>query len=140
MNKTIFFSIANPFILRNFLVVPEAAPYLLLKKGVRVVVLVPRQAYDRVQKDFGDRGFVIEPVSVNWKKNMPQRAYTFFSTYLNMTDLQKLLARCGTRNDIPVAGGKSFLYPAKLTVANTLGRWSWFRNAFIASVDPLVYR
>jgi len=139
-HRTIFFSVSNPFILRNFLVVPDAAPYRLLRKGIRVIVLVPRQAHDRVQKDFGDRGFIIEPIFVNWKKNVPQRAYTFFSSYLNMTDHQRLLAWCGIRNDIPVAGGKKFLYPAKLAVANTLGKWDWFRNTCIAALDPLVYR
>ena len=28
----------------------------------------------------------------------------------------------------------------KLIIANTLGKWSWFKNTFIAKIDPIVYR
>jgi len=137
--KTVFLSVSNPLIVRNFFLIPGGVVSLLKEQGIRLIVLVPLPAEEQMKKDFGSTEVIIEPISVNWKRTFLQRIHTFFSTYLIFTETQQLLAKYGTRADIEAAGGKSFLYPFKFAISRTLGRWGWFKNVLMSKVSLMVY-
>lgn len=139
-SKILFFSIPSPIMMRNYILAPNSVLSYLKNTGMKIVILVPESAYEQVRKDFEKENVVVESIQVDWKKKPLERFYAFIATYLVFTEMQRLLAKYGTRPDIPAAGGFSFLYPIKWLIANTLGKWRWFKNDVMARLDPLVYR
>lgn len=139
--KIIFIPVFSPIIIRNFFLIPGSVFDILNKKGVKIVMFVPQQLYERAKKDFEkEKNVIVEPVKINWKMNFPQKIYNFTATYLNFTEGARLFAKLGIRIDRPVAGGKNYLYPLKVLISKTLGKSKWFRIKLMPEIDNLVYK
>lgn len=136
--KTLFINISSPIAIRNFFLVPSGVLDLLKKQNVRIIILITKQAYKEVQKDFAGDNVIVEPVEVSWKKTYFQQVVTFFTTYLNLTDLARLAALMEVRIDIEPKG--RLLYPLKVFIANTFGKVSVIRTRFAPWLESLAYR
>src|SRR3989344_1436623 len=141
--KTIFMSISAPQIMRSMLMLPESVLKRLVDTGARVVLLVPELAYAKMREDFESERVTIEPIVVELRiKKFSKKLYNFLTTYLIFTEGARLFAWHGIRLDKPVAGGKKWrlLYPIKLLISATLGRWRWFKLTLMPRIGLLVYR
>lgn len=139
--KTVFISVSTPILIRNFLLVPGGLLDALKKiADLRIVLVVVKDAALVVEKDFGSENVVIESVSVSWKKTLLERVGTFFTTYLNLTELAWLEATMGVRIDVPASGGKTHLLPFKKLIAKTFGKSRWIRTKLAPKIDDLAHR
>jgi len=138
--KTLFLSITTPIIIRNLFLIPGGVLAELKKeKDLRIVILVIREAYFEVKKNFEDTNIIVEPVSVNWKKTHLQKAGTFFTTYLNYTPLARLEATMGVRIDRPASGGRKYLNPLKSFISVTFGKSFFIRTKIAPFLDYHLY-
>ena len=122
---------------------PESVLKRLVDTGARVVLLVPELAYAKMREDFESERVTIEPIVVELRiKKFSKKLYNFLATYLIFTEGARLFAWHGIRLDKPVAGGKygRLLYPIKLLISATLGRWRWFKLTLMPRIGLLVYR
>ncbi len=140
-HQTLFMTVFAPQIVKNFLLFPDGVLAQLKKHGMRIVLLVPTVSYEKMKEDFEDEHVHIEPVAVTWKhKNIFETIYFFFATHLIFTEGGRLFASMGVRLDKPVAGGKRFLYPLKIFIANTLGKSRFVKHKLFPWLDGLVHR
>ena len=141
--KTIFISVSGPHIIRSMLILPGGVLEELLKAGIRVVLLVPKETYPKMSEDFANETVLVEPIEVELRvEKFSKKLYNFLATYLIFTEGARLFAWHGIRLDKPVAGGKygRLLYPIKLLISATLGRWRWFKLTLMPRIGLLVYR
>ena len=141
--KTVFISVSAPHIVRSMLVMPQGVLERLIKEKIRVVLLVPTEAHQKIREDFENSGVLIEPIAVALRvKDFSKKFYNFLATYLIFTEGARLFAWHGIRLDKPVAGGKrgGLLYPLKFLIANMLGKWKWFKRVAMPWLGLQVYK
>ncbi|HEY4517679.1 MAG TPA: CDP-glycerol glycerophosphotransferase family protein [Candidatus Paceibacterota bacterium] len=141
--KTIFISVSAPHIMRSMLILPGSVLERLISSGVLVVLLVPKETHQKMQEDFEGENVLVEPIEVELRvKKFSKKLYNFFATYLIFTEGARLFAWHGIRLDKPVAGGKRgrLLFPLKWLIANSFGKWRWFKLALMPRIGLLIYR
>lgn len=131
--KTIFITLSAPAVFRNLFFFPGSV-FDKLKDAVktsnnlRVVIVIPMQFYDKYQPFFSEKlvglenKIFIESVRLPIKKNIVQKFFYFFYSYLIYTGTTKLLATMGARADEPPAGGKRYLAFLKKLISITFGK------------------
>lgn len=139
--KTVFISISTPILIRNFLLVPDGLLEILKRqKDLKIVLVVIRQAAEVVTQDFGGGNVIIEPVSVKWKRTWLEKLGTFFTSYLNLTELAWLEATMGVRIDEKAARKKKYPVWFKKLIAQTFGQSKWIRSKLAPGIDNFAYR
>lgn len=139
--KTVFISVSTPILIRNFLLVPGGLLELLKKlKDLKIVLIIVQPAVEAVAKDFGGGNVFVEPVAVNWRKTWLERAGSFFTTYLNLTELAWLEATMGVRIDKKAARQKKHPVFLKKFIATTFGKSRWVRTKLAPRIDDWVHR
>ena len=115
--KTIIFSVASKFIMRNFFFVPDGVFDLLQReKNLRIVLIMSEALYKKYEsflKGNSAPNIFIEKVQTPYHmigENILQKLFIFFYSYLVFTPTTRLLASKGARADIAVAGGKRRLF------------------------------
>jgi hypothetical protein len=145
--KTIFITLPSPLEYRNLFGFPECVFDVLRNEAsknpsLRIVVLVNKKDFEKYRADLGnvwnDR-IIMEPLLLNYKRNLAQRFYLFFSSYLLYTKTTEILATMGMRPGEPPAGGKRWLNPIKQLLANTLGRSRFVREHIATALYRFAY-
>ena len=138
MSKTIFFSVSNLPVYRNFVLLPESIVHLFgLEKDLSVVLLVKKGTLaDQLRARFNAPNYIIEEIKENQKKSWLGRAFFFFFSYLIFTDTTKLVSSYGVRADKPRPLWKYWNFPFKRLIASTFGRSRLVRETLV----PTLYR
>ncbi len=124
------------------LILPGSVLEQLKKLDLKIVLLVPESAYEKMHEDFAHNGVVVEPIEVLWRtKRLSKKIYRFFVSYLIFEEGARLFAWHGIRLDKPVAGGKrgKFLYPLKSIIASTFGKIKWIKRKFTPWLDNVIH-
>jgi len=145
--KTIFITLPSPLEFRNLFEFPGCVFDLLREQvaknpKLRIVVLVNKKDFEKYRADIGNvwnEKVIMEPILLNYKRNLIQRMYLFFSSYLLYTKTTEILATMGMRPGEPPAGGKRWLNPVKKLLAWTLGRSRFVRERITTAFYKLVY-
>jgi hypothetical protein len=137
--KTVFVVISSGIILRNFLAFPGCFMDHIQGKA-RVVLLVPPDALSHVRSVYQRDLVTVEPVDYLYQLSLLQRLYNFVVSHLNFTDGARLFAFYGVRIDIARSFQNRALYPIKLLISKTLGRFSFFRNAVPRVLDRFLFK
>ena len=131
-NKTIFVSIPNITVYRNFCLFPGSVMDLLAReKDLRVVVLMKKVDLPRFRPRFGASNFIIETYDGDETKNFLQRIFFFFFSYLIFTETTKLISSYGVRADKPRPLVKYWNYPIKWVLGNILGKSKYLTEKLV---------
>ncbi len=138
--KTIFFSISNGGIARNYASFSGSVLDLLCQKDdIRVVVLVRRK--ETVPERFRNSNkCIIEEIEESLKKNVVQKLFYFFFSFLIFTDTTGLVSSYGVRADKPRSLVGFWNYPIKVFVAKVFGRSQWVKKTFVPTVYLKLFR
>lgn len=129
--KTIFVSISNPVVFRNFALFPDSVIEQISRdKNYRMVLLMRKNLFPKFVEENKDR-FVIEEFVESQKKSTLQKIFYFFYSYLIFTDTTMLVSSYGVRADRPRPLYKYWNFPFKLLLANTFGRSRWIKERFV---------
>ena len=130
--KTIFISLSSPAVFRNLFFFPGSF-FEQVKKNLKEsddyrIILLMSSHYQKKYGVFFEKvlpelngKLIIETADISIKKNLWQRFFYFFYSYLIYTGTTKLMATMGTRPDEPPAGGKWYLAFLKILIARTFG-------------------
>ena len=130
--KTVFVSISNPPVYRNFALFPDCVFDVLGKvPDARVVILAKKRLFPELRHKFTGKNYAIEEFEENLKKNFLQRVFYFFYSYLIFTDTTKLVSSYGVRADKARPLYKYWNYPFKWLLSRTLGRSKFIREKIV---------
>lgn len=140
--KTIFFTITSPILVRNFLLTPGGVFECLVghEPPLRLVLLTSPQAAKTLSKQFARANVIVEPLPIAWKKTPLQHLVSFFTAYLNFTDLQRLESSMGVRIDVALSERRPYLYPVKAFIAATFGKVHWVRTVLAPILERWAFR
>lgn len=145
--KTIFFSVASKFIMRNFFFV-ENGVFDILKKdnNLKIVLLMSPALYEKY-KSFFDKyltqNVVIEKIETTYHmigENILQHIFIFFYSYLIFTPTTRLLASKGARADITVSKGIQYLYFLKWLNYQVFGHIHFLKTWLVPKLYFLIFR
>lgn len=126
--KTIFVSISNPVVFRNFALFPDSVVEQIAGgENYRIVLLIKKNLANGFVEKNKDK-FIIEEFDENLKKNFIQKLFYFFYSYLIFTDTTMLVSSYGVRADKPRPLYKYWNFPFKIFLANTFGKSRWIKE------------
>src|SRR3989338_7784872 len=138
--KTMFVSISNPPVYRNFALFPNSVVEQISNdKNYRMVLLVRKNLFPKFVEEHKSK-FVIEEFEESQKRTLIQKLFYFFYSYLIFTDTTMLVSSYGVRADKPRPLYKYWNFPFKLLLANTLGKSKWVKEKFVPRLYFYVYR
>ena len=142
--KKLFFVVSSLDVLKNFFLFKESLfdrlKPSILENRLRVILLVPSFLEKHVpdlinySNNLGNK-VEIELIPSDQKVRGIQKIFTFFYSYLIYTGTTKTLATMGMRPDDAPDGGRMYLAPVKVLVANTFGRFGFVKNKLV----PFLY-
>ena len=145
--KTIFFSIASKFIMRNFFFVESGVFDILKKDKNSKIVLLMSDALYKKNEDFFKRNFspnvVIETIETTYhmmSENLLQKLFIFFYSYLVFTPTTRLLASKGARADISVSKYAHYFYIFKWLNYQIFGHIFFIKKVLVPKFYPLIFR
>lgn len=145
--KTIFFSIASKFIMRNFFFV-EGGVFDILKKDKNLkIILLMSDALYKKNEDFFKKNsspnVVIETIETTYHmvgENLLQKLFIFFYSYLVFTPTTRLLASKGARADISVSKYAHYLYFLKWLNYQIFGHLFFIKKWLVPKIYPFIFR
>ena len=148
MAKKLFFIMSSEDTLKNFFLFPGGLFDQLKKRAafndLSVVLIVPSfvEKYiarvNEYAKDAKDK-VVIELVPGTQRLYGLQKFFAFFYSYLIYTGTTKTLATMGMRPTDAPGGGKLYLAPLKIFIANTFGRSRFIKTKFVPWLYDFVF-
>lgn len=131
MAKKLLFVMSSEDTLKNFFLFPgglfDKLKELIKMGKLSAVIVVPsfvEKYVERINSYCADlkSGIAIEVVPASMSLYGIQKMFAFFYSYLIYTGTTKTLATMGMRLTDAPGGGKSYLAPLKILIANTFGR------------------
>ncbi len=129
--KKLFFVVSSEDVLKNFFLFPGGL-FDKLKKYLQegdseVVIVMPSfvEKYIPRVREYSkgaENKVIIELIPSAQKLRGFQKLFTFFYSYLIYTGTTRTLATMGMRLDDAPGGGRQYLAPIKIILANTFGR------------------
>jgi len=136
--KTIFFSIPDYIMFKNFAAFSGSVLDLLSRvPDTRIVVIFDKGRVLELccRKD----NIVIEEVEEVLSKNILQRAFSFFYSYLIFTKTTRLVSSYGVRSDKPRPLIRYYNYPLKIFIANIFGKSQWVREKVVPALYMKIF-
>lgn len=145
--KTVFFTISSPLVYRNLFFFPgsvfdKSKKLVFENKDLRFVFLVQKKDFEKYTnflKDNLGENFLIEAVKISAPITFLEKLFYFFYSYFIYTGTTRTLATLGVRPDEPPAGGKMWLAPIKIFIAQTFGKSVFLRKKIIPWLYPKIF-
>lgn len=139
--KTIFVSLSSKIFARTYALIPDSVVDLLGKnKDLRIVLLSPKSLVTAsLQEKFTAPNFLIIEYPERPHKNILQRAFHFFYSFLIFTPTTKLVSSYGVRADRPRPLWRYWNHPFKWFIANVLGKSDWIKEKMVPYLYPRLF-
>ncbi len=112
---------------------------LCRRKDIKIIVLARRGLCPWLKDKYSEPNFIFEEFDEDHKKNLLQKIFYFFYSYLIFTDTTMLVSSYGVRADKPRPFYRYWNYPVKLFIARIIGRSDWIKNVLVPSLFPSVF-
>jgi len=136
--KTIFFSIPDDIIFKNFASFSGSVLDILSEDpDVRIIAIFNKGQVSEARSLKGN--LVIEEIDEVLSKNPLQRAFSFFYSYLIFTKTTRLVSSYGVRSDKPRPLIRYYNYPLKIFIANVFGKSQWIRDKVVPALYMRIF-